>query len=297
MSLTKPSFNRRALATQAMQAAAATRAKAKLNQAGPICIYGLCETLGIVVRFNDISMEGMYQRGSPPRIHLSARRPLPRRAYNCAHELGHHVFGHGSSIDELREDAKAQPWEDPKEFLADCFAGFILMPTTGLRRAFSVRGWMPDTATSLQIFTIACEFGVGYATLLTHLAVGVNMLSQGRAAALRRVTPKALRIDILGGFTPGPLIIADHRRTAPTLDAEVRTLLLLPPGAEVKGGGLAFERDLAAGRLFRAVKPGVFRASAGEWAVFVRVAPVQTDERYGYVGLARYRHLEEEPDG
>ena len=70
--------------------------------------------LGIVVRFNNINMEGMYQRGLPPRIHLSARRPLPRRAYNCAHELGHHVFAHGSSIDELREDAKAQSWEDPK---------------------------------------------------------------------------------------------------------------------------------------------------------------------------------------
>ena len=122
----KPSFNRRALATQAMQAATATRAKAQLDQAGPICIYGLCETLDIVVRFNNINMEGMYQRGRPPRIHLSARRPLARRAYNCAHELGHHVFGHGSSIDELREDAKAQPWEDPKEFLADTFAGFIL---------------------------------------------------------------------------------------------------------------------------------------------------------------------------
>ncbi len=113
----KPSLNRRALATEAMQAAAAARARGKLDQVSPICIYGLCETLGVAVRFNNINMEGMYQRGVPPRIHLSARRPLPRRTYNCAHELGHHVFGHGSSIDELREDAKAQPWEDPKEFL------------------------------------------------------------------------------------------------------------------------------------------------------------------------------------
>ena len=296
MRTTKPSFNRRALATKAMQAAAATRATAKLDQAGPICIYGLCETLGVVVRFNNINMEGMYQRGRPPRIHLSARRPLPRRAYNCAHELGHHVFGHGSSIDELHENAKARPWEDPKEFLADTFAGFILMPITGLRRAFSVRGWMSETATSPQIFTIACEFGVGYATLLTHLSAGVNMLSRSRAAALRRVTPKALRMDILGALTSEPLIVADHFRTAPTLDAEVETLLLLPPSTEVAGGGLAFERDLVTGRLFRAVKPGVFQASADEWAVFVRIAPVQKDERYGYVGLARYRHLEEDPD-
>ena len=95
------------------------------------------------MRFNNINMAGMYQRGLPPRIHLSAR-PLQRRAYNCAHELGHHVFGHGSSIDELREDAKSQPWDDPKEFLADTFAGFILMPIIGLRRAFSVRGSRGD---------------------------------------------------------------------------------------------------------------------------------------------------------
>lgn len=292
----KPTFNRRGLATQAMQAAAATRAKAKLDQASPICIYGLCQTLGVAVRFNNINMEGMYQRGLPPRIHLSARRPLPRRAYNCAHELGHHVFGHGSSIDELREDAKAQPWEDPKEFLADTFAGFILMPIIGLRRAFSVRGWTPETATPEQIFTIACEFGVGYATLLTHLSAGVNMLSRGRVAALQRVTPKALRMDILGGLTPEPLIVADRHRAAPTLDTEVKTLLLLPSGAEVTGGGLAFESDLAAGRLFRVVKPGIFQASAGDWVVFVRVAPVQKDEPYGYIGLAQYRHLEEDLD-
>ena len=296
MRTTKPSFNRRALATQAMQAAAATRAMGKLDQAGPICIYGLCETLGVQVRFNNINMEGMYQRGLPPRIHLSARRPLPRRAYNCAHELGHHVFGHGSSIDELREDAKAQPWEDPKEFLADAFAGFMLMPIIGLRRAFSIRGWTPDTATAAQIFTIACEFGVGYATLLTHLSASVSMVTRDRATALQRVTPKTLRMNILGALTPEPLIVADRHRAAPTLDAEVNTLLLLPPGTKMTGSGLAFERDLAAGRLFRAMKAGIFQATAGDWAVFVRIAPIQKNEPYGYIGLAQYRHLEEDPD-
>lgn len=296
MRSTKPTLNRRGLATEAMQAAAATRAKAKLDQTGPICIYGLCETLGVTVRFNNISMEGMYQRGVPPRIHLSARRPLARRAYNCAHELGHHVYGHGSSIDELREDAKAQPWEDPKEFLADTFAGFILMPIIGIRRAFAVRGWTPETATPAQVFTIACEFGVGYATLLTHLSSGVNMLSRARAAALHRVTLKALRMEIVGAMTPAPLIVADTHRAAPTLDAEVRTQLLLPPGTEVRGGGLIFERDLATGRLFRAEKAGIYQASAGDWAVFVRVAPIQKAEPYGYIGLAQYRHLEEDPD-
>ena len=292
----KPNFDRRALPNQAIQAATVTRAKAKLDQTGPICIYGLCKTPGIVVRFNNINMEGMYQRGRPPRIHLSARRPLPRRAFNCAHELGHHVFGHGSSIDELREDAKVQPWEDPKEFLADTFAGFILMPIIGLRRSFTVRGWTPKTATPAQTFSVACEFGGGYTTLLTHLSAGVNMLSRGRAAVLGRVTPKAPRMEIPGTLTPEPLIAVDHHRAAPILDAEVQTLLLLPPGTEVTGGGITFENDLASGQLFRAVKPGIHQASADDWAIFVRVAPIQKSEPYGYLGLEQYRHLEEDPD-
>ena len=55
-----------------------------------------------------------------------------------------------------------------------------------------------ETATPAQIFAVSCEFGVGYATLLTHLSAGVDMLSRGRAAALGRVTPKALRVEILG---------------------------------------------------------------------------------------------------
>jgi Zn-dependent peptidase ImmA (M78 family) len=292
MRTAKPGFNRRALATQAMQAAIETRAKAKLDQHSPVCIYGLCETLGVTVRFNDINMEGMYQRGTPPRIHLSARRPLVRRAYNCAHELGHHVFGHGTTIDELREDAKEHPWEDPREFLADIFAGFTLMPIIGLRRAFTARSWTPEAATPIQMFTIACDFGVGYGTLLTHLSAGVNMISRRRAAALQRVTPKAIRAEILGAITPEPLIVADHHRAGPTIDAEVNSLLLLPRGASVTGDRLVHERDLVTGRLFRAVRAGIVQASADAhgWATFVRVASE------GYVGLAKYRHLEDDPD-
>lgn len=292
MHTTRTSFDRRALAARANQAAIATRAKAQLDQHSPVCIYGLSDALGIVVRFNNINMEGMYQRGTPPRIHLSAHRPLPRRAFNCAHELAHHVFGHGSSIDQLREEAKENPWEDPKEFLADAFAGFTLMPVIGLHRAFQVRDWNPGTTTASQMFTIACEFGVGYETLITHLSIGVKIISRGRAATLKKQTPKSLRKEILGAPTANPLLVVDRHQAGSTLDTEVDTLLLLPSGTEVTGSSLAHERDFADGRLFRAVRAGIVQASTedGAWAKFVRVAPK------GYIGLAKYRHLEEEPD-
>ncbi len=292
MSLPKLRLNRRALTKQAMQAAISTRAKAELDQRSPICIYQLCESLGVIVRFNDINMEGMYHRGAPPRIHLSALRPLPRRTYNCAHELGHHIFGHGSSIDELCKNVKEHPWEDSKEFLADTFAGFALMPIIGLRRAFASRDWKPETATPVQMFMVACDFGVGYSTLLTHLSVGVNMISKTRAAELRRITPKDLRSELLGVLTPEPLILTDLHRTAPTIDVEVNTLLLLPSGSKINSGNLVFERDLRNGCLYRAIRPGIVQAiaNAGAWTVFIRIA------REAYVGLAQYRHLEDDTD-
>ena len=283
---------RRTLAYQAVRAAVTIRAEAKLDQHSPICIYELCQRLGVRVRFNDINMEGMYQRGTPPRIHLSAHRPLARRVYNCAHELGHHIFGHGSGIDQLREDAREHSWEDPKEFLADAFAGYTLMPIIGLRRAFAARSWTPQTAAAAELLTVACEFGVGFGTLITHLSSGLNLMSHDRAAALKRISPKSLRNDILGSSTPEPLIVVDRHSAGPTLDAEVNMLVLLPAGTEANGAALAPERELATGRLFRAIRPGIVQARMrnGGWSAFVRVA------RESYVGLAEYRHLEGDPD-
>ena len=64
--------------------------------------YAAAEQLGIEVRFMDFpSMEGMYVAGASPKILLSSLRPQGRRAFTCAHEIGHHVFGHGEQFDEL----------------------------------------------------------------------------------------------------------------------------------------------------------------------------------------------------
>lgn len=286
-------LDRPGLAHEAMLASITTRQRAKLDLFSPICIYGLCAALGVRVQFHDLpSMEGMYQRGSPPRIHLSALRPLARRTYTCGHELGHHVFGHGSTIDELQQDETRSAPNTAEEILAEDFAAFVMMPTLGLRRGFASRGWTPETATPRQVFTVACEFGVGYATLVTHLAHGIRELPFGRAKMLLRSTPKSLRGEILGELTGSPLIVADQHYAGQTVDAEIGTHLLLPPGTVLATDTTEFARDLPSGRLFRCIRPGIARATCPgtPWAVFVRVS------RYQYVGLTQYRHLEEEDD-
>lgn len=283
---------RKALVMQGMQASIAARINAGLDLKSPACIYALCEAHNVAVRFNDINMEGMYDRTPKPRIHVSALRPLARRTFTCAHELGHHVFGHGSTIDELQEDQANSDNRPPNEILADAFAAFILMPTLGLREAFAKRGLDPNRATALDMYSIACNFGVGQATLVNHLAYGINMINQVQRDRLGRITPKMIRTELLGEILSTPLTVADQHWNSPTLDMEQGALLLLPSGVVVDASMLAPERELTAGRLFRATKCGITRVAipGTPWATYVRIAQRQ------YVGLARFRHLEETAD-
>ena len=73
----------------------------------------------------------------------------------------------------------------------------------------------------------------------------------------------------------------------PTLDTEVGTTLLLPPGSEPEFDHLRLEGDLPLGRVFTPTRPGMTRVEAGGgWAVVVRVA------KYQYSGWSTNRHLE-----
>lgn len=283
---------RQILAEEAKQKAIDVRRKAGFDLKSPLCIYGLCDKLNVRVKFVDISMEGIYLRDAEPVILLSALRPLPRRTFTCAHELGHHAFGHGSTIDELIEDSGNSKAFQPEEFLANSFAGFLLMPILGVRKAFVSRGWDAASATPEQIFTVACNFGVGYETLITHMTYALKMITSSRANSLLKTKPKVIREEVLGRPSANPLIIADEHWLMPTVDAEVGSLLLLPHGAEAANDTITLEEAHPKGCLFKANYPGIVRVYCRDtgWAVFVRIS------RYQFIGLSQYRHLEEVED-
>ena len=230
----------------------------------------------------------MYAALAKPTVLLSSLRPLTRRTFTCAHELGHHVFGHGSTIDELRDDVESGTFS-PNEFLADIFAGFILMPAQGVKRAFSTRGLAATTATPEQIYKVASSFGVGYETILGHLEYSLRYINAPRANILRKSRLPQIRERILDFATKSPLVIADRHHALGTLDAEVGTLVLLPQGAATDSGHIEPFKDTPNGTVFRAMRPGLARVSlrSGNWGAIVRVS------RKDYADLAKYRHLEE----
>jgi hypothetical protein len=284
--------SREDLARKAVARAAAVRDRFAIAMNSAVNVIDLCSdhyAPKIVVRFQDISMEGVYLREPRPEIWLGLR-PLVRRMYNCAHELGHHEFGHGSTFDELQAEGAAVTAMTMDEFLANTFAAYLLMPRLAVAHAFAVRGWKPEAATPVQCYTVACSLGVGHDTLVKHLAYGLKLVAGRVSRNLMEVSLPAIRRELLGSQATPNLRVIDRHYTLNTLDTEVGAALLLPCGTELEHGNYAVAEETKQGPLFHIQRPGIVRAYSkdGKWTVLIRAMLAK------YVGLAWCRHLERE---
>lgn len=281
------------LARQALVAARRVRVASRTSAETPICIFDLVQgTYGdqIDLRFQAApSMEGLYVRGEgePSLIIVSSLRPSGRQRFTCAHELGHHEFGHGTSLDELASDDEQR--FDPKEFLADSFASFLLMPKLAVLKALAGRGINAATASPIEIYRVASLFGVGYATLLQHLSRTLNLMPPSRAAELRKTSPKKIREQILGGATTGTLHLVDTHWSGRAVDVQVGDQLLLPTSTTVEGDKITLHNRREDGDLYEAVQPGISRIEhpPSGMANYVRVA------RAEFEGRGMFRHEED----
>ena len=274
-----------------MASALKMRREAGLPLGSAICAYDLASKLGIEVRFTDMpSMEGMYCREPGPTIILSSLRPIGRRSFTCAHELGHHSSGDGTRIDQLVGNQNLSNI-DPVEFAADCFAGALLMPKMAVRRAFNLRHWDIRVSTPGQIYTISNYFGVGYTTLIHHMRGGLQLLSQTHAAKLLRATRGQAQTEALGWRSRDKVWVVDSLWTGRPIDVESGDFIFVRDQVVLEGDCAVQVRDTSEGKLIQADRPGIGKLSADSgWSAFVRVS------RAGFVGRGIFRHFEEEVD-
>lgn len=259
----------------------------------PVCVYDLAQKMEIEVRFADIpSMEGVYLHEVNPTVIVSSLRPAGRQNFTCAHEIGHHVFGHGTQYDEFVEQRSAARRIDPQEFQADCFAGALLMPKVAITRGFSLRGWEPTVCPPISYYVVATWLGVGYTTLIHHLRNALGMLSHSRAEELLRYNLAMLRSTLLGHECREHLIIVDQHWYGRAVDAQVTDLICLPPAMNIEGACVETLERSEIRTLVRASRPGLGRivAQGGAWSTYIRVRPKD------YVGRGKYRFEEQLDD-
>ena len=277
----------KALERRAIITAMKARQDAGLSDSVPLCPYDFAVSCGVAVRFMAIaSMEGMYDRQSQTII-VSSLRPGGRRAFTCAHEYGHHIFGHGAHIDELPEDRDGP--RSSEELLADRFAGSLLMPRLAIVHGFRARGIRPDKCTAIDAYRISCWLGVSYDAFLTHASLAVGVVPQTIAEALKRVRPKEIKAQLAPQWSTGDLIVVDQHWTD-VVDLVVGDDAMFPPSTIVEGAVVEPVGETSDATYFRAASRGMGRAISGQWAVNMRVMPAE------YTGLARCRHIPENTD-
>lgn len=285
---------RRDLALVALRRALSLRGEMGIEPQAPAPVFDVIDRIGIKLSFMPIpSLEGVYQGPPNPVILVSSDRPPGRQAYTGAHELGHHVYGHGVAVGVASDDAGQEPpaSADPEKYLADRFAGFFLMPKMAVKHGFRVRGWEPTECTPRQVYTVAGWLGVGYTALVHHMRGSLGMLTYPQSVRLLKASPKDIRASILGREVRENLLVVGEKWTNRAVDVQVGDLILLPSGTYHEAKNLRVVEEAERTVLLSATAPGVGRVYRPEsgWAAFVRVS------RRNYVGLGPYRHLED-PD-
>ncbi len=278
--------------SMALKKASAIRKEHNFNIYQPVNIFDLCINMDITVRFVDINMEGMYfsqQDGMSPQILISNQRPLQRRMFTCAHELGHHIFGHGSKVDLLVNNESGGYNEE--EFLVDTFAGSLLMPITGVMAEFAKRNLNINQATPKDFLTISSVFGTGYQTLITHCLKN-KILNDFVANSLSKITPAKILHNIIDtNEITSHFKIIDEFYSATTVDLEVENVIILPNNSVVDSMYLRKYKEIKNETAYIAEKSGITRVTNSNGNnYFVRI------QSNSYIGLAEFRHLEQSND-
>ncbi len=286
-------IERKKIIQRALTTALQMRQKAKIPLIDSLCIFDFAEANGIdeVHFFNIPSLEEVYWKQAR-KIIVSSLRPPGRQTFNCAHGFGHHVFGHGTCIAGVPSNGNGTQRLDPKEFLVDCFAGFLVMPRSTVCHGFVARGWQPKTCTPFQVYIVSGWLGVGYTTLVHHMRDVLNLISRPHADSLLKVKPKQIRAELMGREMSENVIAVDPHWTGRPVDLEVGDLVMLPPGTEFDGKCVDLVEQDGSRTILRGVAPGAdgrVASAANGWSAFLRVS------RREYHGRNLFRHRED-PD-
>ena len=197
---------RRALTHRALTEALRTRSRFDLPLNEHICVFDLAHALQLKVIFRHLTTKGFEGIYTPSIKHitLAPRRPSLRQRFTCAHEIGHHVFGHGQ-VSNCADVLSSQTNTRQEEFLANIFAAFVLMPKAAVLTAFHRLSTTPKSASPVDFYVAASTLGVGYSTLVQHCAIYFPQhLSRAHADRLleKKGALPGVKADVLDGLIP-----------------------------------------------------------------------------------------------
>lgn len=148
-------------------------------------------------------LEGLLGAFLPaPGIIVTTQRPLSVQRFTGAHELGHAVMNHQTSLDDesMLTRSESTSWDyDPLEAAANSFATAFLLPQWLLISQAARHHWTrKDLATPHVIYQLSLRAGASYqATCLALLRH--SLIQQSTFQAVRDVEVKSIKRELLEG--------------------------------------------------------------------------------------------------
>ena len=248
-----------------------------------ICPYALCEAMGFDLRFVNIpSFEGMYV-ASQNLVLISAERPEGRKHFTCAHEIGHHVLGHGTIIDEILECGS----NNEEELEADFFASTLLMPSSAISRSMIRYGIEANNLTPKDCYILAKYFGVSYQAFITHIYSNLRLVNIRHYQELKKGKLPEIRLELSGLDTKQQVFSIGDWWEEKALEMEIGDYIVPDQLLSVDGPDL-MEIEDAQNNILRATTAGITRVYNDTWSCFVKIS------RHKYQGFYQYKYEEEE---
>jgi len=162
---------------------------------GPCDVYELIVRQGVELRFMEVkSLEGFYlSDGTAGQINVCAFRPAGLQRFTAAHELGHHVFKHGSTFDPQLDYAERFSSVTAEERVAELFARYLLMPRRAVHKGLVNIGANVKNPQPSDIYRVAAWLGVGYTTLIHQMRWSLELLNQTQLEFLLGAKPQAIK--------------------------------------------------------------------------------------------------------
>lgn len=162
----------------------------------PVDVFLLAQRLRLWLAAQPLdSAYGFYLRqGDVAGIVVNSRHPESLQRYTCAHEIGHHILGHASHVDDastLRQYSNLAM----QEMQAQVFAASLLMPLPLVNRVLAAFG--AKHLGPAEVYLFSREVGVSYSAAAWQLTQ-YQKLSRAEASALVKRGAAAAKTELLG---------------------------------------------------------------------------------------------------
>ncbi len=169
----------------------------------PIDVFGEIERYPLWLLFEPLDkLYGIYMReGQASGVQLHSGHPVALQRFTAAHELGHHVLGHGTSIDSV--DSIMGYSQSRQEHEAQSFAAHFLMPLQLINRLLRRIGLdrKAEGLTPVQAYQLSTMADTSYRAMVGQLMT-LGKITRAQAAEWRKLRPVDLKVELGAGIAP-----------------------------------------------------------------------------------------------